>query len=71
MTGFKSKKEMAMSKMAELSYDIQELYIDGLSAKQIAAELGCPVEMVLGELAEMGVADKPQEEEIYSPYHGA
>jgi hypothetical protein len=60
-----------MSKMAELSYDIQELYIDGLSAKQIASELGCPVEMVLRELAEMGVADTPQEEEIYSPYYGA
>jgi hypothetical protein len=60
-----------MSKMAELSYDIQELYIDGLSAKQIASELGCPVEMVLRELAEMGVADTPQEEEVYSPYYGA
>jgi hypothetical protein len=60
-----------MSKMAELSYDIQELYIDGLSAKQIASELGCPVELVLRELAEMGVADTPQEEEIYSPYYGA
>jgi hypothetical protein len=58
-----------MSKMAELSYDIQELYIDGLGAKQIAAELGCPVEMVLGELAEMGVADKPQEVDI--EYYGA
>jgi DNA-directed RNA polymerase specialized sigma24 family protein len=57
--------------MAELSYDIQELYIDGLSAKQIAAELGCPLETVLGELAEMGVADKPQDEEVYSPYYGA
>jgi hypothetical protein len=60
-----------MSKMAELSYDIQELYIDGLSAKQIASELGCPVEMVLRELAEMNVEDVAEIEEIYSPYYGA
>ena len=55
-----------MSKMADLSYDIQELYIEGHSAKMIAALLECPIELVLGELQEMGVADTPQEE--YSPY---
>ena len=55
-----------MSKMADLSYDIQELYIEGHSAKMIAALLDCPIELVLGELQEMGVADTPQEE--YSPY---
>ena len=46
-----------MSKMNDLAYDIEQLYIDGLSAKQIAAELDCPVEMVLGAIAEMGVDD--------------
>jgi orotate phosphoribosyltransferase-like protein len=51
-----------MSKVAELSYDIQELYIEGLSAKRIAAELDCPIELVLQVLEEMGVADAPQEE---------
>jgi hypothetical protein len=55
-----------MSKMADLSYDIQELYIEGHSAKMIAALLDCPIELVLGELQEMGVADTPQEQ--YSPY---
>jgi len=55
-----------MSKMAELSYDMEQLYIDGLSAKQIAQELMCPVEMVLGFLEELGVADSPQEDA--SPY---
>jgi hypothetical protein len=55
-----------MIKMADLSYDIQELYIEGHSAKMIAALLDCPIELVLGELQEMGVADTPQEE--YSPY---
>jgi len=55
-----------MSKMAELSYDIQELYIEGHSAKVIAVMLDCPIEMVLAELEEMGVADAPQE---YDPYN--
>jgi hypothetical protein len=62
MTGFKSKKEMAMSKMSDLAYDIETMYIDGLSAKRIAEMLGCPIETVLGQLEEMGVADQPQEE---------
>ncbi len=60
-----------MSKMADLSYDIQELYIEGHSAKVIAIMLECPIELVLGELEEMGVADTPQDEEVYSPYYGA
>jgi hypothetical protein len=55
-----------MSKMADLSYDIQELYIEGHSAKTIAALLECPIELVLGELEEMGVADTPQEQ--FSPF---
>ena len=55
-----------MSKMADLSYDIQELYIEGHSAKTIAALLDCPVEIVFGALEEMGVADTPQED--FSPY---
>jgi hypothetical protein len=59
-----------MSKMSELAYDIEQLYIDGLGAKRIAQILECPIEIVLGQLAEMGVADAPQEE-IYSPYYGA
>ena len=44
-----------MSKMAELSYDIQELYIEGHSAQAIAEMLNCSIELVLGEFAEMGV----------------
>jgi hypothetical protein len=55
-----------MSKMADLSYDIQELSIEGHSAKTIAALLDCPIEQVLGALEDMGVADAPQED--YSPY---
>ena len=56
-----------MSKLGEkLFYDIQELYIEGLGAKAIAAELNCPVELVLEQLEEIGVADSPQEE--YDPF---
>lgn len=63
-----------MSKMSELSYDIEQLYIDGMSAKMIALTLECPIEIVLGCLEEMGVddvAEKPQDDEVYSPYYGA
>ena len=58
-----------MSAMSNLDYDIQELYIEGHSAKMIAAMLECPVELVLGALESMGVKDV-EDEEIYSPYHG-
>jgi len=60
-----------MSKVAELAYDIEQLYIEGMSARMIAVTLECPIEMVLAQLEEMGVADTPQEEEVYSPYYGA
>jgi hypothetical protein len=72
MTGFQSKrasahdklKEQDMSKMAELAYDIEQLYIDGFNSRAIAEELGCPLEIVLGALAEMNVEDA----EPFDPY---
>ena len=60
-----------MSKIAELAYDIEQLYIEGFNSRAIAQELGCPIEVVLAALKEMSVADAPQEDEIYSPYYGA
>jgi hypothetical protein len=60
-----------MSKIAELAYDIEQLYIDGLSAAAIAVELNCPIGVVKGWIEGNSVADTQQEdEEIYSPYHG-
>ena len=59
-----------MSSIKDLTYDIQELYIEGFNSRAIADELGCPIEVVLGALEAMNVADTPQEE-IYSPYYGA
>jgi hypothetical protein len=60
-----------MSKVAELAYDIEQLYIEGMSAWQIAQELDCPIGIVKGWIDGNGVADLPQEDEIFSPYYGA
>ena len=49
-----------MSKMAELDYDIEQLFIEGLSAKQIARELNCPVELVAGWIASNGCKEFPE-----------
>lgn len=53
-----------MSKVAELAYDIEQLYIEGMSARTIANTLDCPVELVLGCIEDMGVEDS----EEASPY---
>ena len=57
-----------MSKMAELYYDIEQMYIDGVGAKRIAQILECPIEIVYAVLEDMGVADQPQEGEL-DPYN--
>jgi hypothetical protein len=51
-----------MSKVAELAYDIEQLYIEGMGAKMIAQELNCPIGIVKGWIEGNGVADLPQEE---------
>jgi transposase len=35
-----------MSVMSELSYDIEQLYIEGYSPKTIALQVGCTLDMV-------------------------
>ena len=47
-----------MSAMKDLSYDIQELYIEGFNSRAIAEELNCPIEIVLGALEAMNVQDE-------------
>ena len=62
-----------MSKMAELdmyAYDIEQLYIEGLTEKNIAKTLDISVEMVYAWMEINGVVEAPQSEEIYSPYNG-
>ena len=55
-----------MSKMAELAYDIEQLYIEGFSPKSIATQLGCPLTTVYEWLEEFNLG--PQEEEA-SPFN--
>lgn len=56
-----------MSKVAELAYDIEQLYIEGFSPRSISVQLGCPLEMVYDWLEETGVKEDSQEEP-YNPY---
>jgi hypothetical protein len=51
-----------MSKMAELAYEIEQLYIEGFSARSIAVQLECPVEIVYGWIESNFVAENPQED---------
>jgi DNA-directed RNA polymerase specialized sigma24 family protein len=51
--------------MAELAYDIEQLYIEGYSPKNIAAMLECPLTIVYDWLESNNVAEdvaeKPQD----------
>lgn len=65
-----------MSKMAELDYDIQELFIDGHDARMISKLLNVSLKDVQATLESFGVSkqdivDIPEVDEIYSPYNGA
>lgn len=51
-------------KMAELSYDIEQLYIEGYSPKTIAIMLECPIEVVWDWMKVCKVGSDPQEELI-------
>lgn len=71
MTGFNSKRAMSRDKfqgedMSDLDWEIQELYIEGFSAKTIAVMLNCDIELVLGKLEAMGVEDG--KEDTLSPF---
>ena len=72
-----------MSKMAELTYDIEQLYNEGYSPKSIAVQLECPLTMVYDWLESNSLQEEkidpaewdvafPQhpEDEPYSPYNG-
>jgi len=59
-----------MSKMAELAYDIEQLYIEGLHPTKIAKQLGCPLTVIYDWLEATNVTEATQEEE-FSPYNGA
>ena len=44
-----------MSKMKDLSYDIEQLYIEGLNPVQIAQELDCSKELVIAWIVDQGI----------------
>lgn len=61
-----------MSKISDLAYDIEQLYIEGYSPKTISAMLGCPIDMVYGWLEEINVlAQEAQTEPEAEDYYGA
>jgi hypothetical protein len=60
-----------MSKLKDLNYDIETLFIDGKSPREIAEELGCPLGIVKGCLEGFGVDTRDLEDDLYSPYYGA
>jgi hypothetical protein len=63
-----------MSKMSELDYDIEQLYIEGHRPTTISAMLECPLSLVYDWLescnVEADVAETPQDEEL-PDYYGA
>ncbi len=60
-----------MTKLKDVAYDIEQLYIDGFAPTRIAKILDIPLGLVYDWLEEQNVAEAPQDEEIYSPYYGA
>ena len=53
-----------MSKMDDLIYDIEQLYIEGYGAKSIAVQLGCDIQLVHDWIKHIGVSE-PEE---FSPH---
>jgi hypothetical protein len=62
--------------MAELAYDIEQLYIEGFSPKSIAVQLECPLTVVYDWLEATNVSDSKAdaaewdeiEADDFSPY---
>jgi len=63
-----------MSKMSDLSYDIEQMYIEGYGPKSIAVQLGCSLETVYDWIESNGVEADAETPEIeaheveFSPY---
>ena len=57
-----------MSKIKDLAYDVETLFIDGCQPSQIALQLEIPLSIVQGFLKSFGVDERDMEED---PYYGA
>ena len=67
-----------MSKMADVAYDIEQLYIEGLHPTMIAKELDIPLSMVYDWLEQTNLDDEEDAEleafnmdEVDGSYYGA
>jgi len=47
--------------MSDFSYDIEQLVIEGLSPKTIAAQLGCPIEIVYDWLKDNNIQGEDED----------
>lgn len=56
-----------MGILSELSYDIEQLYIEGMSNQRIAEELGVPLSVVEGWMISQNLSNT--EESEYDPYN--
>ena len=57
-----------MSKVAELAYDIEQLFIEGYSPKYIAATLNCPIDTVYDWIESNGCDTEDEEFEDPTDY---
>jgi DNA-directed RNA polymerase specialized sigma24 family protein len=60
-----------MSKVAELAYDIEQLYIEGYSPKSIAMQLGCPLTMIYDWLEDNSLSTEEVDDTQQGDYQGA
>lgn len=58
-----------MNAIRDLSYDIEQLFIEGHSAKMIAALLDCDIETVLMAMQQMGVQDADDQTDDARSYY--
>jgi len=65
MDGSATNERFQMSEIKNFVYDVEQLYIEGYSAKSIAVMLEVPYELVLDTLASWSVSDS---EDDLSPY---
>jgi uncharacterized protein YjcR len=54
-----------MSRLSDLAYDIEQMWIEGYSPKTIAALLGCPTELVYDWLEQENLS---KSDDVYDPY---
>ena len=59
---------MTRTSMSDLSYDIEQLYIEGHEPKIIAQMLECDISLVLAWIEEVNLGWEEAFPEVYSPF---